>query len=399
LTLRPRLLFSLVVPLAAVLCDPSARAEDEREPLEAAEPPPQAAPALGEPVPPVEGPGGKKHYFYKGYGYGSQALFSPWFVVVSRGLDVLQLHPTQRNPLVGQQWGLNLKNVASNVASPFKPIDHDGWGKFLREEIFPLSWTPATARWAPNYGLHLIGGGMTYRETREWLEDHDVPTPVATTLSILTLYTAAFLNEAIENHGVVGDNTDCLADLYVFDSLGILIYSFDAVAEFFSTTFIVSDWSLQPSLLLPSGDLQNVGNYYAGKVPIPFYPRLRLFAYAGISTLGGLSFVVKDGYSVSGAFGGRVDTFTNLGGNTSVFNVVSMRPSGALFVDKNDSLLASLQVSATSYYTVSANLYPNAFFHTDPGLGLWTAANADGKFIVGVSITRALGMGFGVGTF
>jgi hypothetical protein len=387
LTRKFPLLLALVAAGSSLLCTPPARAEDERETASAG-----VAPA-------AEGGEPKRRYFYKGYDYGSQALFSPLFVVVSRGLDVLQLYPAMRNPLVGQQWGKNLGNVFRNVASPFKPISHDGWGKFLREEIFPLSWTPQTARWAPNYGLHLIGGGMTYRETREWLEDYDVPTPVATVLSILTLYTAAFLNEAIENHGVVGDNTDCLADLYVFDSLGILIYSFDAVAEFFSTKFIVSDWSLQPSIILSNGELQNVGNYYAGKIPLPFFPRLRLFAYAGTSTLGGLSWLIGDGYSVSGAFGGRVDTFTNTGGAQSVFNVVSMKPSGALFVDRNESLLASLQVSDTTYYAVSANLYPNAFFHTDPGLGLWTAVNADGKFLVGVSITRALGMGFGLGTF
>ena len=69
------------------------------------------------------------------------------------------------------------------------------------------------------------------------------------------------------------------------------------------------------------------------------------------------------------------------------------------FGGRRESLLASVQVSETSYYRVSANLYPNAFFHMDPGIGLWTAVNGDGSFLVGVSITRALGLGVGAGTF
>jgi hypothetical protein len=316
---------------------------------------------------------------------------------MNRGFDVLQLRPAERNIHL-QSLGPNLQNVLRNVASPFAPISHEGWGRFLREEIFPLSWTPQTARWAPNYSLHLIGGGMTYRELREWFEDQEIPTPYATTLSILTLYAAAFTNEALENWGVVGDNTDCLADLYVFDSLGILIFSFDGVAEFFSKYFIVSDWSLQPSFILPTGDLHNQGNYYAAKVPLPFVPQLRLFAYAGFSSLFGLSYRFPSGYSISAGGGGKVDTFYKES-QTSVFNGVSMKASGALFIDRNDSLLASVQVSDTPYYTVSANLYPNAFVHTDPGVGLWTAVNADGRFLVGVALTRAFGLGVGGGTF
>ena len=132
--------------------------------------------------------------------------------------------------------------------------------------------------------------------------------------------------------------------------------------------------------------------------PLPFYRRLKLLFYEGFSTLGGLSYEVGSGYSISAAAGGRVDTFVN-SSIGSVFNVVSMKPSGALFVDRNNSLLASVQVSATTYYTVSANLYPNAFFLMDPGVGLWTAVNADGSFLVGASITRVLGLGVGGGTF
>ena len=70
----------------------------------------------------------------------------------------------------------------------------------------------------PNYSLHLLGGGVTYAALDEWFQDRDIPIPKL--WSALTLMSAAFLNETLENHGVHGYNTDALADLYVFDVAG-----------------------------------------------------------------------------------------------------------------------------------------------------------------------------------
>jgi len=40
-------------------------------------------------------------------------------------------------------------------------------------------------------------------------------------------------------------------------------------------------------------DLHNQGQYFAAKIPLPFYPRLRLFAWGGMAQLGGLSLKVE----------------------------------------------------------------------------------------------------------
>jgi hypothetical protein len=336
-------------------------------------------------------------YFYKGYDYGSQSLYSPLYLLLNRGYDELQLRPGKRN-ILGQNYLLNARNVIDNVTSPFKAISGEGWQRFMRQEILPLSFTATTARWVPNYTLHLLGGGSSYTALREWYEDHDAPSAIAKIFSVATLFTAALINETLENNDIVGRNTDCLADLYVFDVAGVLLFSIDEVNHFFTHTMILSDWSLQPAVMLPSGQLQNAGNYYSLKFPLPFYRDLRLFAYGGYSSLAGLSWKFDRQHSVTVAAGGRVDYFDN-SSTVEVANIVQMRPSGAIFLDRNESLLASVQVSDAKDYFLQMNVYPNAIVHTDPGFGFFTVLTKDARFAVGVSVTRLLGLGVGAGTF
>jgi hypothetical protein len=334
-----------------------------------------------------------KAYFYQGLDYGSLSEFNPLTVLLNRGFDVFQLRPNENDP-IHQEWGLNLRNVGRNMLSPFGPIRRDGTGKFLREEIFPLTWGVHGARWAPNYGLHLIGGGQTFAALSEWYVAHDVPLPGA--FAAANLYVAAFMNEALENGGVVGDNTDCLADLYVFDLAGILLFSAEPVRRFFSSDMILSDWSLQPSITALSGDLHNVGSYYALKWPLPFYPRLRAFGYMGFSTMGGLSYQLERGYSVSIAVGAKVRRFFNET-EGEVRNVIDTKPASAIFVDRNESLLFSVHVSGVDYDYLRINLYPNALFHMKPSIGAFTAMTREGHVMGGISVTQAFGLGVGVG--
>jgi hypothetical protein len=332
-------------------------------------------------------------YFYKGRDYGSESVYNPLTVFLNRGFDNLQLKPDQSN-FTQEHWRADAGNVLHSVAHPFAAISDRGWGRFLRQEIFPLSWGVEGARWAPNYGLHLIGGGQTYAMLGEWYRAHDVPVPWL--FSIATLYAAAMVNETLENNGIDTWNTDCLADLLVFDVAGILLFSSDSVKRFFSREIIVSDWSLQPSFAVHNGDLRNEGNYYALKWALPFYPRLSLFSYIGMSTLGGLSLKTERGYSISVAGGGRVDTFTTLR-DDGEYNVVTARPAAAIFVDRDESLLVSLEISEVKYDWMRLNIYPNTFFKTDPGVGFFGSATRDGHFMAGLSFTRTLGVGLAVG--
>ncbi|MGZ5969042.1 MAG: hypothetical protein ACXWP4_15320, partial [Polyangiales bacterium] len=158
----------------------------------------------------------------------------------------------------------------------------------------------------------------------------------------------------------------------------------------------VADWSLQPTFVLTNGDLRNAGNYYSLKWALPFYPRLKLFSYIGMATLGGLSLVTERGYSVSVAGGGRVATFTSTR-DQGVYNVVTARPAAAIFVDKDQSLLFSLEISDVDHDFARLNLYPNALFKTDPGIGFFTSLTRDRHFMAGISLTRTLGLGVALG--
>lgn len=339
-------------------------------------------------------PTAKERHFYKGYDYGSQSLYNPIWVILNRGFDTLQLRPANRS-MFGQNLYANGANVVDNIGHPVRAVDaQGGWWRLIRQEILPLSWTSATARWVPNYTLHLLGGGQTFAMLSEWYDAHDAPLPPL--WAGATLYTAAFVNEMIENRDVQGPNTDALADLMVFDVAGIVLFSFEPVRVFFSHTMIVSDWSLQPAIGTTRGTLYNVGNYYSVKVPMPFWPNLRLFAYAGYSTQFGLSYKLGQ-HSISASYGARFTNLENLGKNV-VENTVQSVPAGAIFFDRKDSLLASLQIADVPDYFAHLNVYPNAFFWSDPGIGFFFALSRDAdRFATGISLTRSLGFGVGTG--
>jgi hypothetical protein len=342
-------------------------------------------------APAARGQEAPARHFYFGYDYGSQALYSPLWVFINRGFDVLQ-EDTAGRDIFALNYGLNARNVARSLVNPFPPISQRGWGRFLREEVFPLSFTGRTARWLPNYSLHLLGGGSTSSGLREWFEDHHFPLPRA--FSAFTLMAAAFLNETIENNGVVGPNTDALADLYLFDIGGIILFSFETINRFFSETVVLSDWSLQPTFTFPRGELHNHGNFYAAKWSLPFYPRLRLFAYFGECSTAGLSFRLDSEYSLSASAGG-VATRLATTSKTMVENVVTFAPTAALFLDRRESLLASLQVSDVPDYFIHLNVYPHALVHRGPALGLWAVVDRRAHLALGVSIAVLQGLGLG----
>ena len=354
---------------------------------------PATAYAEDAPEPTQEPTPAPTRYFYFERDYGSEAMFGPLWVFLNRGYDVVQDHVAPRNVFTFD-YRTNTANVLRNVAHPLPAIGHDGWGKFLKEEIFPLSFTAGTARWTPNYSLHLIAGGTTYRALSEWFEDNHAPAPRV--WAAATLMASALVNESLENHGVVGYNTDCLADLYVFDVGGIILFSFDWPNRLFSRTIVISDWSLQPTFTGPRGDIHNVGNYYSAKWALPFYRRLSLFAWFGEATTGGLSFKLTDELALSAAAGGAVVHLTNQSSNT-VANTVTFVATGALFLDRNNSLLASLQVTNTDDYFVHLNIYPHAFTSRGPSIGGWVVMDRRERFAGGIAIGRAFGQSLGVG--
>jgi hypothetical protein len=351
------------------------------------------APPVQAPPPPVEPspPPAPHRFFYHGRDYGSESLYGPISVFLNRGYDVLQLRPGQRN-LFQQTYGADGIVVLRNLANPFPAIANDGYGRFFRTEIFPLSYTPDTAYWVPNYTLHLIGGGMTFRALTEWFDDNRFP--VAWLWSAAIMLGSAFVNETLENKRNPRYNTDAIADVYFFDIGGMLLFSIDGVARFFSEDVRVMDWSLQPTFTFPGGNLNNEGNYFAVKWPLPFYRRLAPFVHMGLGSLAGLSYRVLGEYSVSAAVGWRSYRLTNESIN-SLQNHVSFAPSVGLFIDRDDSLLASLRISNVEDDFAELNVYPNAFWRSYPALGFWSVVGKHGEFLGGLTVAGTLEFGLG----
>ena len=333
----------------------------------------------------------REPYFYKGLNYGSEALYGPIWVVLNRGFDVLQDRTGSRN-IVDQEYRHNGANVARNLSNPFPGLKARGYWTFTKEEVLPLSWSDSTARWVPNYSLHLLGGGMTYTMLAEWYDANGFPAPHF--FSAGTLLATAFLNETLENKGVVGSNTDAIADFYFFDIGGIILFSFDWPNWLMSHEFLMSDWGMQASITYPTFELHNEGNYYAIKWPLPFYRDLRLFMYMGLGTLFGLSYKFDDQHSIS-VSGSTMASRLVASSRTNADNTVQFASMGGIFLDRNGSLLASLKLTNVQDYFVNFNLYPNAF--STPQLGMWSVVDRGGHFITGLVWTQPFGVGFGFG--
>src|SRR5262249_44344326 len=109
---------------------------------------------------------------------------------------------------------------------------------------------------------------------------------------------------------------------------------------------------------------------------------------------GGLSFRITDEYSLSASAGGAVVHLVNPS-TKSVENAVEFTPTAAAFLDRNESLLASVQVTDMDDYFVSVNLYPPAVFRSGPSAGMWTVIDKRGHPAFGVSFSALLGAGLG----
>lgn len=341
--------------------------------------------ALARPVFPQQ-----EKYFYTGKDYGSEALYNPFNLILNGSFDVIQLDGFGRK-IFSFPYRTGSENVLKNLASPFGPIKRYGWGKFLRNEIFPLEFAKNRAQWFPNYQLHLIGGGMTYTAMKEWYEYNKFPVPAA--FSAVTLAGFHLLNEFVENESYKGDNVDPIADIYVFDIGGIILFSFDNVKKFFKETLNMADWSLMPSFNFSDMSLQNSGQYFSVKYKLPKVNNWHLFYYFGMSGLGGLSYKFQDGTALSA--GGGLKAMKRYVINPKTYQMtISTVWNAGFFYDKNNSLLASLFFSGFEENAVNLNIYPGIIKFEKFSPGIWMTVSRKGQIMLGLTTVYAPGFGF-----
>ena len=138
-----------------------------------------------------------------------------------------------------------------------------------------------------------------------WFKYYNVPYP--TLMAGLTIAAYHFVNEAAENDKFVGPNVDPLADLYIFDIGGVILFSSDAVKDFFSSTLNLTAWPGQPAWNPRFNTIENQGQYYAIRYHLPFTERTSLFYHFGDNGMLGLSFKQdnEESFSVGGGFAAR----------------------------------------------------------------------------------------------
>lgn len=329
-------------------------------------------------------PSQDRYYFYTGKPYGSESLINPGSLIVNAGFDILQ-SATHSRKFSTIKFGIGARNVLNNLSDPFTKIEQFGWKKFLGQEVFPTSVRIEDAQWFPNYTLHFIGGGMDARMMYEWYLLHQVPYP--TLFAGLTVAAYHLVNEAVENDQFVGPNVDPIADIYIFNLGGALLFTSDAVAEFFSSTLHMTAWPSQPAWNPEFNTLENHGQYYVMKYRLPFVPATSLFYHFGDNGLLGLSFHRPNNESFTVAAGATqrqlrtVDT-----SNGSRVITVDLGWMAGIFYDRNNSVLASLMASNRINEKLRLNLYPGVIGLWGFSPGLFAALGSRNQMIAGFSL-------------
>lgn len=330
-------------------------------------------------------------FFYRGRDYGSEALISPMALIVNGGWGILQLDNRDKR-LIAVDYDNGATNLWYNIRQPLTVIRETGWWDFIQNEVLPFSTDSKDARYWPNYTQHLIGGGMTHRMMVEWFRAEGYPNPTAWSVATMVLYHG--VNEVVENDYYVGYTTDPIADLYLFDPLGMLLFSSPGVCGFFSNTLRMADWSYQPAWNPSTGTLENNGQNFVVRYQLG-QSRWSLFDYFGVHSEFGLSYARDDGSAISVGMGLRSGELLDLGDGVKTVDLV---PSAGLFYDRDNSLMFSLLYASAREYTLRANVYPGLVRLGPFNPGFFAALHRRGGLTFGFSFGNPalpLGVAFG----
>jgi hypothetical protein len=330
----------------------------------------------------------RPYFFYHALPYGTQLNYNPLNVIVNGGYGILQIPQS-----ISSEYGRRIldypyvdwsKNVWSTVGHPIRTINEFGWKDFITTELFPLTLNMQGNQWVPNYFLHLIGGGLHFRATEEWYRYRGFGAPRIWSIGTMVAYHA--LSEVVENQGKKGLAVDHLADLLVFDPLGILLFTNDDVCRFFSEKLNMAEWSMQPAMNIATGNLENMGQFYVVKYPVSNNERWNLMIHFGLHGMAGFAHQWQDGRSLALTGGFLVEDLVEIepgGGERVLQGVLTWRVG--VFYDMNNSLLASLMISSVAENRVRLNVYPGVL-----RLGAFSPGffvSGDEEWVVGVYVS------------
>jgi hypothetical protein len=292
------------------------------------------------------------YYFYHGRDEGSESLGNPLRLIVNGGFGILQME-NRSNQLSDVSWANGWRNLWRNLGHPLEAIDQRGWWDFIATEILPVSVDRQSSQYWPNYMNHLIGGGMSYRRTREYYTWHGIPHPNLAAVTTIAAY--HLLNETVEMNGRTGWTVDPIADIYLFDIASILVFSSDTVSRFFGHTLNMADWSFMPLYDPETGNLENVGQNYMVRLGLGHTVPWSLFYHWGNGGELGLTRNLGGQHNLSVGAGFVAKNITDVDEFSETVNLVS---SGGLFYDRGGNLMAGLLYAPNKDSRWRLNVYP-----------------------------------------
>lgn len=294
--------------------------------------------------------------YYHGYNYGSEAYFNPFSMTIGYSYAIMQLN-NYNNTLGHLDYRQASDNLLWNLERPGAVIGQRGWRAFMMTEVIPTSFRMTNVQYWPNYKLHLIGGGMLHIAATEWFAYHGYSHPEL--WSLATNIGMHYLNEVVEMGDYVGPDTDPIADLYIFGPLGYLFFHNEKVARFFSHTLNLAPWPFQAMYVPSTNELINNGMKFSFKYFLPWNRRLGIFYLTGSEGMVGGSYRVNnsDTFTLGGGWAAKdiIHVETNTGVRVQSTTLIV---SGAVFYDRNNSLLASLIFGGARGYKMRLNVYP-----------------------------------------
>lgn len=329
-------------------------------------------------------------FFYTGLTYGSDAYLGPLDVLLNKGFDLAQVENRDRR-IFGRRYAT--KHVMDAILHPFDAVERfGGWWRFLSRQVLPFTLHERQSKWFPNYFGHTLTGGILSRRLGEWMERHGVPAPMLVG-GVLTMG-AALLNEAYEHGGLEVGTAGTVADLYIFDLGGILLFTNDAVARFFARKLNANVWPSQASIVMFSGELANSGNHLVMKIPWGLVPRSSLFLRTGLDGQLGLTLHRPDGFDLSVAAG--IEARQMHMDSTSGEEWVDFALSAGVYLDRHGSLMGSVVASGVPHRWITINIYPGVSGVLGGRIGGWMVLSRDWKVRIGLSTRVTWGVGLGL---
>ena len=333
--------------------------------------------------------------FYHAKPYGSEAQFGPLNELLNEGFDMLRDENYDRHVL-RRQYGIGANTIITSLLHADKTYRFYGYRRALRNEILPLTWSDngtGGQGWETKYSLHLIGSGMVSARLVEWGQQHGVSHPVL--LSAVVMAASHFMNEILENGPSRLLNEDATTDFLIFNPGGFLLFQNERVQRLFSDHVEFTNWPRQPAWVFESQTLENTGQEFVLRGGLPRAKNWRWLCTFGLSTLFGVSYGEADGYSVSLA-AGKDAIATPIVDQRTGARTATLRPKESFFIDREGSLLASVDVGGTPHEVLaSANVYPGALARLPQLPGAWIEILRGGGARFGVVSRLSIGLGSG----